>query len=129
MTNPIGQKVLIIEDNVIAQKLIQLLLDDQGFITNIASNGTHALELISKNHYKLILLDINLPDIDGFTLAKLIRSKENYLNIIKKSIIIGMSASSSDKYAKLLMDSDINKFIEKPLTKESLNKITSDTFN
>lgn len=69
-------KILIVEDDKAISNLIQLSLKKEGFSCTCALDGKDAADLISENHYDLILLDIMLPEIDGFELMNYIRPME-----------------------------------------------------
>ena len=70
MENPI---ILIVEDHLITQDLTRLFFERHGFETACANNGTAALGWVQQHRFKLILVDIGLPDYDGFALITLLK--------------------------------------------------------
>ena len=66
-------KILIVEDELAISRLLQINLEDAGFITQMALEGNRALKLINTEKFDLILLDIMLPIIDGFELLEYIK--------------------------------------------------------
>lgn len=65
------QKILIVEDDLDIQDLLKNFLQEVGYETAIARDGMEAISLFSSAHFDLILLDIMLPKIDGFTVFSL----------------------------------------------------------
>ncbi|MDQ2821847.1 MAG: hybrid sensor histidine kinase/response regulator [Pseudomonadota bacterium] len=68
-------RVLVVDDNVDAAEMLQVLLDMHGIAVEIAHNGTVALEMIGASHWDAILLDIGLPDMSGYDVAIASRSR------------------------------------------------------
>ncbi len=111
--------ILLVEDNSINQKVAVLLLKQMGFNNiDIASSGIEAINLAIKNRYSLILLDIGLPDLDGFEVAKIIRN--DLLNITIP--IIAVTAFDRDDIEKRSSEVGINQVLNKPLMMEDLEK-------
>ncbi len=103
--------VLLVEDNEVNQLVASGMLGKMGITPDIASDGVEALELFSKNKYDLILMDINMPNMDGYAATKEIRKRENPNDHIP---IIALTANvlqdDVDGYYKVGMDD----FLAKP---------------
>ena len=69
------QNILIVEDDMDIQELLQEFLQEAGYKADIAGDGVEAVDRFANNPYDLILLDIMLPKIDGFTVCELIRKQ------------------------------------------------------
>ena len=69
------QHILIVEDDLDIQELLKNFLREAGYTVTLAGDGIEAISLFSSMHFDLILLDIMLPKIDGFTVCELIRRK------------------------------------------------------
>ena len=67
------QNILIVEDDLDIQELLQEFLQEAGYKADIAGDGVEAVDMFANTSYDLILLDIMLPKIDGFTVCELIR--------------------------------------------------------
>ena len=125
-------KVLVAEDNLNNQKLLEILLTKMGVQTVIVSNGQEALECYKKEKYDLILMDINMPIMDGITATKLIKDLEedNY-----KIPIIALTANSiagdKEKYLAQGMDNYLSKPINVGKLKEliSIYLLSDETLN
>lgn len=109
-------KILVVEDHAIAQKIAVFVLNTLDCETDVASCGQEALELFHKNYYDLVFMDIGLPDMDGFTVTRSIRSKEDKLNPIP---VIALTAHSNESIRLQAIEAGMNDFLVKPLTKES----------
>jgi len=108
-----GKKVLIVEDDAVNSKLINILLRKTGIITDSAFNGKEACEKSRTTDYDLILMDLSMPVKDGFEAAQDIRK-----NISKNVPIIALSAYSSKPDEKKAFDCGMNDFIHKPINHE-----------
>lgn len=75
-------RILIAEDEVPIAKALKLKLEKSGFEVNIAKNGEEALSMLEEEKYDLMLLDLIMPVMDGFSVLKEIRKKENPIPII-----------------------------------------------
>ena len=119
--------VLLVEDNKIAQLAASSLLEDNGFSTDVVGTGQAALDTLAKHHYDLILLDIGLPDIDGYTVIQQIRNPEKEKN--SKHIPIIVLSAHVDESQRYKFQHIINDCVEKPLTVEKIRVIQSAILN
>ena len=99
--------ILLVEDNTELCGLLCELLRAEGYTVSSAETGEKALSLYEKYGARLVLLDINLPGMDGFTVCKAIREKEN-----TPIIILTARAEREDKLNGILLGAD--DYIEKP---------------
>ena len=77
-----GHRILLVDDNEVNQEIVLGLLEHSSGKLDIASNGQEAVELFSKNNYSLILMDIQMPIMDGYEATRLIRIKDKNIPII-----------------------------------------------
>lgn len=103
------QKILIVEDDIDIQELLRNFLQEVGYEISIANDGMEAISLLSTIHFDLILLDIMLPKIDGFTVCELIR-KQSQIPIIMLTAL-----SSEDEQIRGL-DLQVDDYITKPFS-------------
>ncbi len=68
-----GENILVVEDNVMNLKLVRILLEQQKYNVTEALNAEEALEILRYRHFDLILMDIQLPKMDGLTLTKMLK--------------------------------------------------------
>ncbi len=116
-----GIKVLVVEDNKMNQFFIQQLFSSWGIQSDIADNGTIALEKLDTTIYDLVLMDMHMPIMDGLEATKHIRkSKKPHINSIP---IIGCSADVFPEAKKNALDSGMNFYITKPIAENALQEI------
>ena len=107
------QKILIVDDEENIRKVIREYLEFEGFLCFEASNGEEAISCCKESSYDLVVLDIMMPKIDGFTVAKEIRKKSN--------VPIIMLSARSEEYDKLYgFDVGIDDYVTKPFSPKEL---------
>ena len=112
MTTQDRQTALVIEDNEDNMVLITLLLKNAGYNTVWASTGLHGVELALKHRPDFILLDIQLPDIDGTEVLKRIRALDD---AVAKVIIIAVTSYAMSGDREKLLAGGCDGYIEKPI--------------
>lgn len=108
-------KILLCEDNFLNQKLVKNVIHKFGFELDIAENGEIGIDLLSKNNYDLILMDLQMPVKDGYQTTQHIRNKMN-LNIP----IIAMTAHSLVGEQERCYNEGMNAYVPKPFKQEAL---------
>lgn len=122
--DPQTLSILIAEDKPINQLLVQKILVKIGHInTDIANNGIEAVELANNNQYDLILMDIQMPEMDGYQATEAIRSRYNPNQETK---IIGLSANVFPEYVARAKQSGMDDYLEKPINMKKLADIIKD---
>lgn len=106
--------VLIVEDDNNTRKLINLILINEGFNTFLASDGQIALDILDKQHIDIILLDIMMPNIDGFEFTKTLREANDDTPII----MITAKGEIDDK--RLGFRTGVDDYMVKPVDDEEL---------
>ena len=106
-------KILLVEDNQMNQELAVSLLNSVGLTAMIASNGKEALEMLKKDAFDLVLMDIQMPIMDGLTATKEIRARED--EYFKKVPILAMSARAFQKDTEECLEAGMNAHIVKPI--------------
>ena len=120
--NPTKQsRILIVEDQIQSSMVVKYLLNDFGYSTDIAHDGQTATELFKNNHYDLILMDIGLPDINGYETTKKIRLLEASLN--NRVPIVALTAHFSPEEKQQCLDASMDAIFTKPLLKEKMINI------
>lgn len=115
-------KILIVEDNLINQKVTQAILKTNGYLYDFALNGLEALEKLKSNKYDLILMDCQMPELDGFETTQQFREFEKKNNQVMTPII-AMTASAFKETQDKCFKYKMNDFISKPLKSGDLIEI------
>lgn len=114
-------RILVVEDNLINQKVIVQQLQSLSYQADIASNGQAALDITAQTYYPIILMDCRLPKVDGFTATRCIRDREQRSNQ-PKTIIIALTASDDPQSHEEAIQAGMDDFLVKPLRRETLAK-------
>ena len=109
--------ILVAEDNQTNQMLISIMLEERGLEYTIVANGQEAIDEALKGEYDLILMDINMPILDGISATKKLREM-NY----NKSIV-SLSANVIESDIKLFLEAGVNDTLNKPVVPEHLDRI------
>ena len=122
-----GKKVLLVEDNDMIQVLAQKHLESWHILVDVVDNGRLAMEKLENGIYDLVLMDIRMPEMNGFETTKKIRSKGGKISGIP---IIAMTAHAFEKEKQKCLAMGMNDYISKPfkpaILKEKLLGILSD---
>lgn len=111
-----GRRILLVEDNEINQKLTKIILENSGAIVEIAENGKKALELIRNRFYDGVLMDIQMPEMDGIEATKRILKEERYKNLP----IIAMTAHGMDTDRQKSLSVGMKDHLTKPINPREL---------
>ncbi|MDR1964529.1 MAG: response regulator [Planctomycetaceae bacterium] len=106
-----GARILLAEDNRINQMVATEMLKMEGFNVDVASNGRIALEMLQNNHYDLVLMDIQMPEMDGLEATKAIRSDPKFNQLP----ILAMTAHAMTGDRELSLEAGMNDHITKPI--------------
>jgi CheY-like chemotaxis protein len=113
------QHILLVEDNVDNQNLARRILEKAGYWVVIAGNGAAAVNAVRRARYDLILMDVQMPEMDGFEATRAIRSWEREHNI-GRAPIIAMTAHAIAGYREQCLQQGMDDYLAKPLKREIL---------
>lgn len=113
-----GLKVLVVEDNLINQKIVMKFLSKWDADADIADNGVIAVELVKKSHYDVVLMDLHMPEMNGYDATRAIREMEE--EYYKKLPIIALTASAFLEDRDKIYVCGMNGFIIKPFNPTEL---------
>lgn len=109
-------RILLSEDDKVNQMVITRILEDRGYSVDTASNGVEAIEMHEKNVYDIILMDIQMPVMDGIEAAKQIRAKETN----KHTPIIAITAYALKGDREKFLSQGMDEYVPKPIKVEEL---------
>ncbi len=115
--------LLVVEDHQINQQVVLSLLKKWGLVhIDIKNNGLEALDALSKRDYDLILMDCEMPEMDGYTASRKIREKESELN--RKHIpIVAMTAHALKGDREKCLAAGMDDYIPKPVEQKELHRV------
>jgi signal transduction histidine kinase/CheY-like chemotaxis protein len=125
---PLSKKlaeILLVEDSIIIQKTTKRTFEAWGYEVNIAANGLLGLNEIMKKKYDLVLMDLQMPVMDGMDATRKIREHEAEKQIPEsdRQLIIGISANCDDATRDLALACGMNDFVPKPFSIEDLKRV------
>lgn len=112
-----GQRILLVEDDAIVAAVVRGLLERQGHRVRYVGHGLAAMTELSQNTYDVVLLDLDLPGVDGFQIARLIRMREGDGEHLPLIAITARSGGDEETRAR---ESGMDGFLRKPVTGEQL---------
>lgn len=116
--NEYSKTILVADDNEVNQRFITALLDKKGYNYLSASNGNEAIKLFSQNKVDLILMDIQMPKLNGLNATKIIRDRE--INTENHTPIIAMTAYAMTGDKENFLSSGMDDYIAKPIDFQEL---------
>ena len=114
-----GTKLLLVEDNELNREIAQELLEESGFVVDTASDGTEAVEKAGNTRYALILMDIQMPKMNGYEATRAIRALPDGADVP----IVAMTANAFEEDRKAAMDAGMNDHVAKPINVERLMSV------
>ncbi|MBI2277182.1 MAG: cache domain-containing protein [Dechloromonas sp.] len=112
----LGTRILLAEDEPINQEVSRGLLEDAGLMVDLAEDGQQALDLAKQNTYALILMDMQMPNLNGVDATKAIRGLPAY----KHTPILAMTANAFDEDRQICLEAGMNEHLGKPVDPDRL---------
>ena len=120
--SPKGKKILLVEDNRINQEVALGALEHLGYETIVANNGKKALIKLAHHHFDLILMDCQMPELDGYEATRQIRS-DNSEKFNSNIPIVAMTANAMQGDRDKCLQAGMNDYIAKPIEESELDRI------
>jgi signal transduction histidine kinase/FixJ family two-component response regulator len=131
-----GGRILLVEDNPLNQRLASILISRQGYAIQVASDGAQALEHLRHQAFDLVLMDIQMPNMDGMEATRRIREieadavlRQEYVglrNTGQPLTIVGLTAHARKEDEAACYQAGMNSFLTKPIVKAKLISIVSE---
>ncbi len=125
-----GKKILLVEDNELNQEIAATILEEQGFLVDLAGDGVTAVEKMKaadSGYYDIILMDIQMPHMDGYEATRRIRELEDKA---KANIpIYAMTANAFEEDRKKAIDAGLNGHIAKPIDIKNLMSVLKEALH
>lgn len=111
-----GARILLVEDNHINQQVATELLEQANMVVEVASHGQEALDMLQKGKYDCVLMDIQMPVMDGYTAIGEIRKKQEFSDLP----VLAMTANATNKDREIALEKGMNDHIPKPIDSDNL---------
>ena len=114
------RRILVVEDNAINQRVAQSTLTKLGFYSDVAANGLEAVEAVQQMPYDLVLMDCNMPELDGYEATRRLRR----LGVRQHRMpVIAMTANALEGDREACLEAGMNDHLAKPVTLENLSEM------
>ncbi len=117
LLQPGQARILIIEDNIVGQKIVVRMLEKSGHLCDVVNNGVEALGALERSSYDIVLMGYHLPEMDGCESARQICEKEQDG---KHTPIIAMTSNATSEDNKRCLEAGMDDFISRPFSKQQL---------
>lgn len=113
-------KILMAEDNQTNQKLLGYMLKRLGYNAGVASNGLEVIEALERQHYDLIFMDVQMPDMDGIEATKKIIAE-----FPQRPVIIALTANAMEGDREMCFEAGMDDYMSKPIKMDDLRNLVS----
>lgn len=118
MNPPTPTKVLVVDDDPYILLSLEFLMRKHGYDVSVARNGTEALDLVEKHRPQLVLLDIMMPDVDGYQICSHIKKSKQ----LQHAHVVFLSAKTKEADIKKGLDLGASLYLGKPFSTRDLMK-------
>jgi CheY-like chemotaxis protein/two-component sensor histidine kinase len=117
---PAGVRVLVAEDNPVNQLVIQGMLAKRGLMADVVATGLEALEVLDRERHAAVLMDVQMPELDGYETTRRMRAAENGAARVP---IIAMTAGALEGDREAALEAGMDDYLAKPLRPEALDAV------
>lgn len=114
--------ILLVEDNPVNQKVVLAMLRKRGYEVDVAGDGLGAIEALREKRYALVLMDVQMPGLDGLETTRRIRAEERF----KQLPIVAMTAHAMSGDRERCLDAGMNAYLAKPVDQRNLLRVISE---
>ena len=126
-TPPVSLHILLAEDNPVNQRLAMRLLERRGHRVDVASSGREAIDWLERDHFDLILMDLQMPDMDGLEATAMIREREKKQG--GRTPIVALTAYTMKGDRERCLQAGMDNYINKPIDAVRFLEIVELTVN
>jgi signal transduction histidine kinase/CheY-like chemotaxis protein len=110
-------RILVAEDNVVNQKLVLRMLERMGYRADLAANGLEVLEAVGRQPYDVILMDMQMPELDGIEATRRLRAQTDQAKRVR---IVALTANAMREHRALCAEAGMDDFLAKPIVASQL---------
>ena len=120
--DPVGhlRRILVAEDNLVNQRVAEKLLHNAGYAVDLAANGREALGLLARNHYDAVLMDCQMPEVDGFQAVESLRAMEAESG--RHTPVIALTGNARAEDRERCLAAGMDGYLTKPIELDNLRK-------
>lgn len=122
MNGGLPNHILVVDDHVVARRIIMRILDQAGYDVTGVGSGMEALDVFQRERVDLAILDIGMPEIDGFTLLRMLRELPDGSNLP----VIMLTASGRDEDVYAARAAHVDHFLTKPSSSQIIMQTVRD---
>ena len=111
-------RILLAEDNVVNQKLALRLLQQMGYRADVAANGIEAVECVARQPYDVVLMDVQMPEMDGLEASRRIVAR--WPDAAQRPRIVAMTANAMQGDREACLAAGMDDYVTKPIRVEAL---------
>jgi signal transduction histidine kinase/DNA-binding response OmpR family regulator/HPt (histidine-containing phosphotransfer) domain-containing protein len=114
-----GARILLVEDNALNQQVASEILRDAGLVVDIACNGRVACDMVARQEYELVLMDMQMPEMDGLEATRFLLAQPAFANLP----IVAMTANAMHEDREQCMNAGMVEFLTKPIDPDELFRV------
>jgi signal transduction histidine kinase/CheY-like chemotaxis protein len=119
LADEVPLRILLTEDNVVNQKVASRFLENMGYRCDLAANGREAVQAVERQNYDLVLMDIQMPEMDGFEATREICHR---IPLMERPRIIALTANAMDGDREKCLQAGMDDYLTKPLRAEEMER-------
>jgi CheY-like chemotaxis protein len=111
-------RILLVEDNLVNQKLVTRMLEPQGHVVTVTENGRAALAALERGRFELVLMDVQMPEMDGFETTAAIRARERDTG--EHVAVVAMTAHAMKGDRERCLAAGMDAYVAKPVDRREV---------
>ncbi|MBW1856942.1 MAG: response regulator [Deltaproteobacteria bacterium] len=119
-----SHKILVVDDDILVLEALEELLKSSGYEVRVATRGQEALEILEKEHFDLLILDVVMPKMTGFDVCREVRKRDDEMSTVK---IIMLTAKTDARSAEIRKECGCDLYLTKPIDPDRLKGLIRDT--
>lgn len=119
-----SHKILVVDDDILVLEALEELLTASGYVVRVASRGQEALEMLDKERFDLLILDVVMPKMTGLDLCREVRKRDDEMSKVK---IIMLTAKTEEKDVEIQEKYGCDLYLTKPIDPGRLKELIRET--